>query len=164
MDKNIAAFIRDNAKTIGVRFFRDYRENEANKTISLDLGSQSLRISDKEYTYVTELDFNIGDMAIVVVAEVPKVVIVTRVDEALEISHNDDTQYKWVVCKVDMEQYKQTMGDNMEITKTLAKSYQKSMKNSFRQVLLSNLAEDEQAKILAITSPSTIVKTEGEVK
>lgn len=163
MDKNIAAFIRDNAKTIGVRFFRDYKENEANKTINLDLGSQSLRISDKEYTYVTELDFNIEDMAVVVVAEIPKVVIVTRVDEALEISPNDDTQYKWVVCKVDMEQYKQTMRDNLEITKTLAKSYQKNMKNSFRQVLLSNLAEDEQAKILAITSPS-IVKTEGEVK
>lgn len=50
--------------------------------------------------------------------------------------------------------YQATMKENAEITRTLSKGYQKSMKESFRKVLISSLGEDEQAKILAITSTS----------
>lgn len=170
MDKNIAAFIRDNTKTVGVRFFKDYNESGSNNLMSLSLGDKNYRLSDKEYTYVTMEDFQIGDYAVVIVAEVPKVVVVTRVDDDLDITPNEEIQYKWIVCRVGFEEHTKRMKENAELSKTLAKGYQRNMKNSFRKVLIENLGEEEQNKILQITSP-TIVKPgtwvptkEGEVK
>lgn len=155
MDKNIAAFIRDNTKTIGVRFFKDYKDSDTS-IINLGLGDKNYRLSDEEYTYVTMEDFQVGDYAIVVVAEVPKIVVVTRVDDDLDITPNDEIQYKWVVCKVSFEEHTKRMKENAELSKTIAKGYQRNMKNSFRKVLIENLGEEEQAKILSITSPSII--------
>jgi len=155
MDKNIAAFIRDDAKTVGVRFFKDYKDSDSS-IINLGLGDKNYRLSDKEYTYITMEDFQVGDYAVVVVAEVPKVVVVTKVDDDLDITPNDDVQYKWIVCKVSFEEHTKRMKENAELTKTLAKGYQKNMKNSFRNVLLASLGQEEQAKILAITSPSIL--------
>ena len=80
MDKNIAALSRPEAKTVGVIFPN----------------------SSKQYTYVTNFDVQIDDIAVVRLDNGEyKVVQVVRVDKKVNILPFDAIRYKWLWAVVD---------------------------------------------------------------
>lgn len=156
MDKNIAAFLRNDTKTVSVRFIKDNCESKVNPAYSKMtlLGSNvsdEFDLTVKAYTYITDLDLKADDLVVVFAQGVPKVVVVASIHEELHIKPNEDTEYKWVVCKLDLSQYQQNLFSNGEISRTVAKSYQTNVRRQFQAMMLDGLDEDAKAKLIALT-------------
>lgn len=130
MERNIAALMREDAKTISVVFIN--REGG-------DLG--------KQYTYVTHLDFEPGDLAVVETTNGPAVVKVVCVHEDLAIEPGQNMKMKWVMDKVDTESYKANTQKNEEIEKFMATSYRANVRNSFKTMMLAQLDPESAAKL-----------------
>lgn len=110
MDKNIAAFLREDAKTIGVRFFRKFDESRNyNRTTLL---GDDFELSKQEYTYITDIDVAVGDIVAVYAMNTPTMAIVTRVDQDVDIPPNSDTEYRWVIQKLDFSSYMDNLTKN----------------------------------------------------
>ena len=123
-EKNIAALVREDTKTIGVRFYqseRDYKTSSqtAQRVDIVDLDTIISGLSPKEYTYVTHLDFKIGDLAIVKTAGELKVAYVSRVDEGCEIEPNLNMKFSWVVDRVNQDEYENQMNINKQLEELL---------------------------------------------
>ena len=142
MEKNLAAFLREDTKTVGVRFIKDpFSRDTENFQMTL-VGTENVEaysLSNKEYTYITDLELQVEDHVIVFVHDAPKVAIVTRVDEAVNITPNDNVEYKWIVCRVDYSQYKENCQKNKQIAEFMPTSYKKNVKEQFREIVLAGL-------------------------
>lgn len=99
MDKNIAAILRKDARTVSVSF------NGADRT----------------YTYITNLDFEVDDYAVVEVGGALKVVQIVSVAPDLRIAPGSDIQFKWIVAKVDFTEYEKNVRRNAHIEDQAAK-------------------------------------------
>lgn len=137
MDKNIAALLRHDTKTIGVVF-----------------DEQS---GQKDYTYVTHLQVVKGDRVVVDARGELKVAYVSRVDSELAIEPNSNTCFKWVIDVVDMVAAMENDEKNIEIEQTCAKAYQRNLRRSFADTILSGLPEDEKEKINAVIGATKAV-------
>lgn len=131
MDKNIAAILRNDTHTVSVSFS----------------GGTS-----KHYTYITNLDFNVGDFAVVCVSGEFKVVTIEKVSDDLNITPNSDVTYKWIAAKLDLTEYWSNMARNEEIEKTLSKAYQRSMRESVASSVLARLPDDVRAAVTPLLS------------
>lgn len=142
MEKNLAAFLREDTKTVGVRFIKDtFSQDTQNYQMTL-VGTENVdwySLSNKEYTYITDLPLEVEDHVIVFVHEAPKVAIVTRVDEAVNIAPKDNVEYKWIACRVDYSQYKENCQKNRQIAEFMSTSYRKNVKEQFREIVLAGL-------------------------
>lgn len=151
-EKNIAALVREDTKTIGVRFYQD-SDKRANATTFdpaygiIDLDTLVSGLSPKEYTYVTHLDFKLGDLAIVKAAGKLQVAYVSRVDEDCEIEPNLNMKFSWVVGKVDQDEYENQMNINKQLEDTVNKAYKQNVKNQFRSLVLGSIDSEAAAKI-----------------
>jgi hypothetical protein len=138
IDVNIAALIRDNVTTISVKFPPERGEMQ----------------SDKGYTYVSRfMDHKPGDWVIVPATNqsriVYKMVQIESVDATVQIDVGSTIKYKWVVCKVDFEEYESDMQRNLILEKTIARGYAAKLKKSFREQFMSQLEDgDELHKLL----------------
>jgi len=151
-EQNIAALVREDTKTIGVRFYQASREEEAAKSFNPAYGRQypDTRVSDmspKEYTYVTNLDFKQGDLAVVRAGVALKVAYVSRVDEGCDIEPNLDVKFSWVVDKVNQEEYEKQLDINKQLEETVNKAYKQNVKNQFRQLVMGSIDTEAAAKI-----------------
>lgn len=130
MDKNIAAILREDARTVQVCF---------------DITSQDLL--GKLYTYVTHLDLQPDDIVVVPVGsddlKAAKVVVVS---EGLDIEPNCDIKFRWVVGKVDVEAHKANMARNKEIEGMLAHSYRMNARQAYAAQFLTGA----DPKVLAL--------------
>lgn len=144
MDKNIVALVREDTKTVGVRFFPDMVV--VNKAGSLaqvdDYDRYSRTTQGKECTYITTQDLVLGDLCLVFVGERPAVVKVTRVDATLAIEPNAPKEYKWIAGKFDTSAYDALMKQNAEVAKILQEKYQANVRQQFRQVFLAGAGDD----------------------
>lgn len=132
MERNIAAIMREDAKTVEVNF-----------------GGTSSKI----YTYVTDLDVAVGDHAIVECGnDGLKVVQIMGVHDDLNIEPNSDVEYKWLVAKFDLEHYKLNQAKNAEIETVMATGYRNNMRRQFAASILAGLSEDKQAELSSIIS------------
>lgn len=132
MERNIAAIMREDAKTVEVNF-----------------GGNSSKI----YTYVTDLDVAVGDHAIVECGnDGLKVVQIMGVHDDLNIEPNSDIEYKWLVAKFDLEHYKLNQAKNAEIETVMATGYRNNMRRQFAASILAGLSEDKQAELSSIIS------------
>jgi hypothetical protein len=151
MDKNIATFLREDTKTVGVNFIQEsFEKNKDGYSAKSLLGDGEYRLSQKEYTYVTDLDLEPGDLVVVFAQGVPKVVLVASVHEELAIQPNEDIEYKWIVCKIDMEAYKKNLFMNGEITRTVGSSYKKNIRRQFQAMLMTEIDSDSKDKLLSL--------------
>lgn len=151
-EKNIAALVREDTKTIGVRFYqsdRDYKTTNqtAQRVDIVDLDTLMSGLSPKEYTYVTHLDFKIGDLAVVKAAGERKVAYVSRVDEGCEIEPNLNMKSSWVIDKVDQESYENQMDINKQLEDTVNKAYKQNVRSQFRSLVLGSIDSEAAAKI-----------------
>jgi hypothetical protein len=130
MDKNIAAILREDTKTISVQFIN---EN----------GSAS-----RNYTYITHLDVVVGDFVVVPAGSVDmwKICEVTEVHDDLNIEPNSDIKFKWVVDVLDVKAARENQARNKEIEGMLAMSYRVNARQAYAQQFLSNA----DPKVLAL--------------
>jgi hypothetical protein len=131
MDKNIAAILREDTKTIKVRFFNE----------------QGLA-SGSGYTYITHLDVKEGDCVVVPAggSDVFKVCEVSEVNEDLDIEPNSDIKYKWVIDVVNTEAAQANYQRNKEIESMLAASYRVNARQAYANQFLANA----DPKVLAL--------------
>jgi hypothetical protein len=130
MDKNIAAILREDAKTIQVGF---------------ELASET---AGKLYTYVTHLPLVPGDIIVVPVASSGwKVAKVISVDDDLLIEPNADYRYSWVIARVDMDAANANQQRNREIEAHLAASYRVSARQAYAMQFLGNASPEVLALV-----------------
>lgn len=164
MDKNIAALMRQDCKTVHVRFWKDRNDNSASYSgknpVSLSLGTVPMdAFSDKRYTYITDLDLKEGDWALVLVSGIPKVVTVVAVDEDCEIEPNDNVAYKWVFGKVDTTNYYENLKKNEEIEGIVSSAYKKSLRAQFSQLLLAGTDAETQLRLQDLITKKVVGET-----
>ena len=142
MEKNLAAFLREDTKTVGVRFIKDtFSQDTQNFQMTL-VGTENVEaysLSNKEYTYITDLPLEVEDHVIVFVHDAPKVAIVTRVDDVVNIAPKDNVEYKWIAARIDYTKYKENCQKNRQIAEFVSSSYRKNVKEQFREIVLAGL-------------------------
>ena len=147
-EKNIAYLVREDTKTIGVRFYKEVHPNDVKGFQSVgNIDEIFSDTSPKEYVYVTNIDFKIGDLAVVKAAGSIKVAVVSRVDDCCQIEPNECIKYSWVIDKVNVDEYEKQLDINKELEATVNKAYKQNVKNQFRQLVLSSIDTEAAAKI-----------------
>ena len=138
MDRNLAAFLREDAYTIKVKFQKDSQD----------------QYHDNEYTYVTNIPgLAYGDFVVVPYksknsnATRLSVAIVHEVHNDVDIEPNADIQYSWVTSKIDMQASLKLAEENETIAKTLAKAYRSNARRSFAQSVLESADADTKLLI-----------------
>jgi hypothetical protein len=131
MDKNIAAILREDAKTCAVKFTGNNGSSDG-----------------IPYTYVTHLDIEVGDYVVVPTGsqDALKIAEVVSVDNDLEIEPNADVKYKWVVDVVNIKAARENRDRNTAIEGMLAASYRVNARQAYAQQFLSGA----DPKVLAL--------------
>lgn len=131
MDKNIAAILREDTKTIKVKFFSD--------------GGM---VTGTAYTYITHLDVKEGDCVVVPAggSDAFKVCEVTEVNDDLDIEPNCDIKYKWVIDVVNTDAALANYHRNKEIEAMLSSSYRVNARQAYANQFLTNA----DPKVLAL--------------
>jgi hypothetical protein len=162
MDKNIAALLRQDARTIHVVFnMDDALENHLDVDLVWPAGADANMIAEakrkivankspafrvkpgvKQYTYVTHLDIAIGDTVIVEAAGQPKLVKVVRVDSEVKIEPNDTVEYGWVIQKVDMPAYIANRERNAQIESAVAEAMRNNLRRGFAQSVIAAIGDE----------------------
>lgn len=173
MDKNIAALLREDARTVHVRILSEPSEiaqaagplsaSEKRLRAQLNYGCVEViaedfpsqpPVSAKPYTYVTHLDLQVEDYVVVPAAGQLKLARVARIDDGVKIEPNSSVAYAWVVCRVDMADYQANLERNKEITSAVAEAYKVNMRRSFRQQILSGVEGPEADRLQALLTNS----------
>lgn len=130
-EKNAAAFLRNDTKTVGVRLM-----TESSPT--------------KEYTYVTTQPLAVDDIVVVPAVSDQNFVLakVTRVDEKLAIEPRSGQKYKWVAAKVDLAAYQATLEANSKLEDMIADSYRKQAQVAYREQLLTLAGDNAELRAL----------------
>jgi len=128
MDKNIATLLREDTRTVDVVF--------------QSITSPSGWNDNKPYKYVTTTSMPLacGDVVVVPTRDKLTIGMVCGVHDDLLIDTGADTEYKYVVCKVDSTRYAADMAKNAEIVQQLQKEHKARMREQFRQQCLANNA------------------------
>lgn len=147
MDKNIVALVRDDTKTVKVKFFPDkYASVESVLPRAMLVELDDIKL----YKYVTTLDLKPSDLCMVYVGCAPKIVEVQVVDETLEIEPNSSVEYKWIQSKIDDSYAQQLNEQNEEMRKILEEGYRTNTRRQFREVFMQSVDQETQTKLLGI--------------
>lgn len=143
MDKNIAALLREDSKTIRVVFkMSSYEEKKAQaNSIMTAFNPNQL------YTYVTHLDVTPGDTVLVLAHGTLKLAEVAEVDETVNIQPNSDTEIKWVLQKIDLSDAEANEQKNKLIEQTVSDAYRTNLRRSFAQQILSGVDESKRLQL-----------------
>lgn len=146
MDKNIAALVREDIFTIGVRF----PQNDSGSRAAFNYEGQIFSV--KEYTYVCDIaGVKVGDTVVVLANGCLNLATVFTVHDGVDIEPNADRKYSWVVDKLDVERFEASMAVNKEIEETVGKAYQKNIKQQFRNVIMAGLDDASAARLTQLT-------------
>jgi len=152
MDKNIAALLREDTKTVHVSFelaLADFEDLTDPEIIKKPAGAKPAPSTSRVpgvrlYTYVTHLDVKRGDTVVVQATGEIKLAYVISVDDQAEIEPNSSTAYKWVIDKVDMAAYDANQQRNAEIERTVGEAYRQNLRRSFAQTVLGAVDDDKR--------------------
>jgi hypothetical protein len=165
MDKNIVALVREDVHTVNVVF-------PANLTAVVNLLHQQ-RIADaadaagetvsdfkqnlkyrapslKRYTYVVprSMQVRVSDLVLVHAGEQAQLAIVMESHADVRIEPNSETEYKWVMARVDLAQYFAEIDRNAALQAMLNDAYQRRIKRSFKDEILASLGSDVESEQL----------------
>ena len=151
MDKNLVAFLDEQAYTIDVQF----------------------AATGKLYKYVTNLPaIELGSFVIIPFGVDPdpdpdpalvpsptissssiKVAQVVGVHDGVKIEPNETIQYKWVIAKVDFTYFADLCKRNYELQKLTEDAYKRNLRKSFAERIMGELGSAEVEKIKALVAP-----------
>lgn len=138
MDKNIAAILREDARTVTVRY-----------TSGRTYGSKT-DDANTAYTYVTTLALSPGDLVVVPCKSHFSVAEVVEMHDDLRIQPNEDIQYAWVAQKVDLTEFLQIREQNKALQEVVGKAYQQNLRRSFAQSVLANLSDEQKSAVTGL--------------
>jgi hypothetical protein len=155
MDKNIAALMRQDTRTVQCVFSALPPDLAADADMVAAFASGHVASTPKApdaraYTYVTDLPLEPGDIVVVEANASLKVVVVRTVDEDVKIEPNSDTAYKWVLAKVDLTGYAATAKRNAEIEQVVSEAYRHNLRRSFASQILAGIDDDNRARVAAL--------------
>ena len=156
MDKNIAALLREDTRTVQVSF--DQIAEDFDEDVPAPKGYATNRPKApgaKLYTYVTDLTLALGDTVIVEARGNLSLAFIRDVHDDVKIEPNSDITYKWVVAKVDLSGHAENVRRNSEIEQTVTEAYRNNMRRSFAQQILAGVDDahrDGLARLLGKAS------------
>jgi hypothetical protein len=168
MDRNIAAILREDARTVHCSFelddpALDFPSEEWIVPQAPGLPGNALYQHPKRpgpkvetsklYTYVTDLALKPQDIVAVPVQGTLKLVRVVHVDDIVDVEPNSAIEIKWVICKVDLLGYAENLKRNKAIADTVAEATRVNMRSVFQNQILSGLAgehKDRMSKLLGV--------------
>ena len=118
-------------KTVGVQFNNTHSDNTV-------------------YTFKTTLDFEVGDSAVVFSQGKLKIVHICEVHKIPQIDANSNTQYEWIVQKVDMSEYERLNAAESEFNDNLLELEQKAVKEKAAVMLTEHLGIESTSMDSAI--------------
>lgn len=129
MDKNIAALLREDCRTVKCKLVK----------------------TGEQYTYITNIPVVVGDKVIVEAnasgATNYRLIEVTEIDENVSINPGEDIVYKWVVAKIDFTGHEQNMVRNQQIEEAVADAIKANMRRSFAERVLIDLPAEKRASL-----------------
>ena len=157
-EKNLAAFLRDDTFTVGIRYIQDNRNPAFQQPLTLLGADTTFDLSNKVYTYICDIpNIKEGDLVVVYAVGIPKTAIVVRVDETVLIQPNDPVEYKWVVSRINMDDYLENLKKNNEVLQIVRNNYRKNVKASLREMIYNSMDEGGR-KLLQDALPSFTTK------
>lgn len=155
MDKNIAALMRQDTRTVQCAFPALPPDLAADAEIREAFASghvaSTLKAPDtKPYTYVTDLLLVPGDVVVVEANGSLKLVVVRTVDDDVKIEPNSDITYKWVLAKVDLSGYAATAKRNAEIEQVVSEAYRHNLRRSFASQILAGIDDANRDRVAAL--------------
>jgi hypothetical protein len=171
MDKNIAALLRQDARTVHVVFNADDAlEDHLDVDFVWPAGADANVIAEakrkiaarkspafrvrpgvKQYTYITHLPITEGDTVIVEAGGTPKMVKVIRVDADVKLEPNDTVEYGWVIQKVDMAAYIANRERNAQIASAVAEAMRNNLRRGFAQSVITAIGDETtKANLVAL--------------
>lgn len=158
MDKNLAALMRQDTRTVQVVFGALAPDlaavpGMAEAFASGHVASTPKAPDAKGYTYVSDIPLAVGDV-VVVEAQTPRgtlqVATVRQADEDVKIEPNSDTRYNWVLAKVDFTAYAATAQRNAELENVVSEAYRHNLRRSFASQILAGVDDDNRARVAAL--------------
>lgn len=152
MDKNVAALMRQDTRTVRVSLHPS--SISVRHTSSFDPA-----VSDDEspysppgpaaqpalYTYVTHLNLKVGSYVAVIAKNVLSVGRVEKVDDGVEIEPNSTTKYQWVVAEIDVAPYLANQDHNKKLESVVTDAYKANLRKSFAAQVMVGI-EDQATK------------------
>lgn len=150
MERNIAALMRQDCRTVKVIFDQTAAEFDDFEAPPAQLRGTTQRPKApdaKSYTYVTDLPLAVGDTVVVEARGLLTLAFVRQVDDDVKIEPSSDTQYKWVVARVDLAPYAATVEKNAELERVVAEAYRANLRRSFANQVLSVVDDVSRERI-----------------
>ena len=72
---------------------------------------------------------------------------VVEIDELVDIEPNDDTEYKWVICRIDLEDYAALLVRNKQITDAVQEAYKQTLRRTFAERILGELPDSTRTAL-----------------
>lgn len=163
MDKNIAALLREDARTVQVVFPYDnggLGQHDVNRQGAPKQGFPNAQRTAWEdgrplYTYVTHLPIKVEDYVAVPAAGQIKLALVKVVDDEVLIEPNADIAYAWVIGVVDVAACDENIARNKEIEQTVGASYKARLKRSFAEEITGGIAGPARQKLQQLLGPKS---------
>lgn len=165
MDKNIAALLREDARTVHVVFPYDNNAIGDGSGMPKRAGSQhpNAMIATRDmadgrplYTYVTDIaGLKVDDYVAVTARGQFRIAQVKDVDDEVVIEPNSDITYAWVIDVVDVARWDANALRNREIEATVGSAYKARVKRSFAQEILGGVNGKAAEKLQALLAPGT---------
>ena len=152
MDKNIAALMREDVRTVYVSFDQVAEEfDDVEVAPNARYATQKAKSpAAKQYTYVSDIPLTIGDCVVVEARGIFTVAFVRNVDDDVKIEPNADTAFKWVVAKIDLTGYAANMERNREIADVVQNAYRNNLRRGFAQQILAGVDDANRDRVLAL--------------
>lgn len=176
MDKNLVAFLDEQAYTVDVQFtatgkLYKYVTNlpaiEPGSFVIIPVGEIELTsIAASENTrralamahnevldaFGVEVDPTLVPSPIVSSNHV-KIAQVVGVHDGVKIEPNESVQYKWVIARVDFTYFTDLCKRNSELQKLTEDAYKRNLRKSFAERIMGELGSAEVEKIKALVAP-----------
>lgn len=76
-----------------------------------------------------------------------RIAVIVDVHDSVSIEPNSDTEYKWIVSKVDLTGYEAILDRNQKLMDIATDAYKKRMRKSFASQILGEMDDDAQTEL-----------------
>lgn len=155
MDKNLAALMRQDTRTVRVVFGALAPDLAAVPGMAEAFASGHVAATPKapdtkDYTYVSDISLMPGDVVVVEARGALAVATVRTVDEDVKIEPNSDTKYNWILAKVDFTAYAATAQRNAELEQVVSAAYRTNLRRSFASQILAGVDDANRDRVAAL--------------
>jgi hypothetical protein len=187
LDKNLAALLNENARTVQVQFQHALGETFQAYTYVTDLpispvtaeGGQTkgLVIGSKVLvpTKIAKADtpasrynppYNTDPTSTMLLEPGVRisVAIITGIDECVKIEPEDDKTYGWVIGELDVSNYFKTKERNETIIALVQEQYTQNLRRSFANTILAGLGDDARGKVQMLLTGGSVSDVNAKVE